>query len=169
LAAGAVLQADEDFEYITVNDTNGIADFDVNTNNSLTGFQMGGDLWFCVIPGLRIGGEAKAGIFGNHASQGSTITATSLVLPFEEQVKVNDVAFVGNLDLLMLYRLNYNWTLKVGYQFLFVDGVALASENFNPTPPAIFSGGGTLIRRPTINDNGNALYHGLMLGAEFMW
>jgi hypothetical protein len=168
LAGVRYFKLDEDFQYIAINDTNGIADFDVNTNNSLTGFQMGGDVWYCVIPGLRLGCEGKAGIFGNHASQGTTITATSLQLPFEETVKVDDVAFVGNIDLMMTYRINYNWTFKFGYQFLFVDGVALASENFNPTPPAVFVGG-TAIREPTINDNGNVFYHGLMAGLEFMW
>lgn len=170
LAGVRYFKLDEDFQYITVNTTNGIADFDVNTNNSLTGFQAGGDLWLCVVPGLRVGGEFKAGIFGNHASQGTTITATSLALPFNESMTVNDVAFVSNLDLMMLYRLNYNWTFKLGYQFLFVDGVALASENFNPTPPAVFAGvPGDLIRSESINDNGNVFYHGLMIGAEFLW
>jgi len=170
LAGVRYFKLDEDFQYIAINDTNGLADFDVNTNNSLTGFQMGGDLWFCVIPGLRLGCEGKAGIFGNHASQGTTITATSLVTPFAETAKVDDVAFVGNIDLMMLYRINYNWTFKLGYQFLFVDGVALASENFNPTPPAVFAGvPGNIIRQPTINDNGNVFYHGLMAGLEFMW
>lgn len=168
LAGVRYFKLDEDFQYVSV--ATGTADFDVNTNNSLTGFQAGGDLWLCVVPGLRIGGEFKAGVFGNHASQGTTISASSLALPFEESVVSNDVAFVTNLDLLMLYRLNYNWTLRVGYQFLFVDGVALASENFNPTPPNIFVGvPGDVIRDPAINDNGNVFYHGLMLGAEFMW
>jgi hypothetical protein len=170
LAGVRYFKLDEDFQYITVNDTAGVMDLDVNTNNSLTGFQAGGDLWLCVVPGLRVGGEFKAGVFGNHASQGTTIAAPSLPIPFEETMVSNDVAFVTNLDLMMLYRLNYNWTLRVGYQFLFVDGVALASENFNPTPPSIFVGvPGNLIRDPAINDNGNVFYHGLMLGAEFMW
>jgi hypothetical protein len=168
LAGVRYFKLDEDFQYVSVAD--GTADFDVNTNNSLTGFQAGGDLWLCVVPGLRLGGEFKAGIFGNHASQGTTITATSLPEAFEESVVVNDVAFVSNLDLMMLYRLNYNWTFKLGYQFLFVDGVALASENFNPTPPAVFAGvPGNIIREETINDNGNVFYHGLMIGAEFLW
>lgn len=170
LAGVRYFKLDEDFQYITVNDLNGIADFDVNTNNSLTGFQVGGDLWLCIIPGLRIGGEFKAGVFGNHNSQGTTISATSLAVPFQEVVKSNDVAFVTNADLMMLYRLNYNWTFKLGYQFLFVDGVALASENFNPTPPAIFAGvPGNVIREPALNDNGNVFYHGLMIGGEYMW
>jgi hypothetical protein len=161
---------DEDFQYITVNTLSGFMDYDVNTNNSLTGFQGGGDLWLCVVPGLRLGGEFKAGVFGNHASQGTNIGTTTAASIFAEQVKVDDVAFVGNLDLMMLYRLNYNWTFKLGYQFLYVDGVALASENFNTTPPAIFTGvPGDLIRDQTINDNGNVFYHGLMLGAEFLW
>ena len=159
---------DEDFQYVSV--ANGTADWDVNTNNSLTGAQLGGDLWLCVVPGLRLGGEFKAGIFGNHASQGTTITATSLLLPFTEQVVSNDVAVVTNLDLMMLYRINYNWTFKLGYQFLYVDGVALASENFNPTPPAVFQGvPGNIIRDATINDNGDVFYHGLMAGLEFLW
>lgn len=33
------------------------------------------------------------------------------------------------------YRINYHWTFRAGYEFLFVDGVALATENFNATAP----------------------------------
>lgn len=169
LVGARYFKLDEDFEFTSVTATGGL-DMDVQTNNSLTGAQFGGDLWLCVIPGIRIGGEFKAGVFGNHAIQSTGIAASSFPLPFAEEVKSNDVAFVSNLDLMMLYRLNYNWTLRAGYQFLYVDGVALASENFNPTPPSIFVGvPPDLIRTATINDNGSVFYHGLMMGVEFMW
>jgi hypothetical protein len=69
--------------------------------------------------------------------------------------------------LLLTYRLNYNWTVRGGYQFLFVDGVALGPENFNPEAPAILDPAST--RSPFLNDNGNVFYHGWTIGAEFMW
>jgi hypothetical protein len=169
LAGARYFKLDEDFEFTSITPTGGL-DMDVQTNNSLTGFQLGGDLWICVVPGLRVGGELKAGIFGNHAIQSTAMAAPSFGLPYAEEVKSDDVAFVTNLDLMLLYRLNYIWTLRAGYQFLFVDGVALASENFNPTPPSIFAGlPPNVIRTPTINDNGNVFYHGWMVGLEFMW
>ena len=67
------------------------------------------------------------------------------------------------------YRLNYQWTAKLGYHFLYVDGVALATENFNPTPPALFFPPPGVNRTVSMNDNGNVFYHGFMAGLEFMW
>ena len=76
------------------------------------------------------------------------------------------VSFVGDANVQALYRLNYQWTLRAGYNFLFVDGVALAPENFNTIPPF----GPQFPNRQTfINDNGNVFYHGWNIGLEYMW
>jgi hypothetical protein len=69
--------------------------------------------------------------------------------------------------LLATYRINYQWTLRAGYQFLFVDGVALATENFNPVAPALNNPFDP--REVVINDDGNVFYHGWNAGVEFMW
>ena len=69
--------------------------------------------------------------------------------------------------MLTTYRLNYQWTLRGGYTFLFVDGVALASENFNPSPPLLNNPFAP--RVPRTNDNGSVFYHGWNVGLEFMW
>jgi hypothetical protein len=45
-----------------------------------------------------------------------------------------------------------------------VDGVALASENFNATPPVL-----SPLHVPRLNDNGNVFYHGWNVGCEYMW
>jgi hypothetical protein len=79
------------------------------------------------------------------------------------------VAFVGDATVMMTYRINYQWNVKVGYQFLYADGVALASETFNPTPPAIFFPPPGVNRTVAINDNGSVFYHGLQVGLEFTW
>jgi hypothetical protein len=141
---------------------------DTDTTNNLTGIQFGSDLWVCLLPGLRAGGELQAGVYGNHMNINRTI-GSNLVPPTvfaQEQLQSNDVSFIGQANLLLTYRINYQWTLRGGYQFLFVDGVALASENFNPSPPFL----NDPFARPThINDNGSAFYHGWNVGVEYMW
>ena len=170
---------DEKFRYFTSSSANGIngdpldpaqARFDVDVSNALTGFQFGGDMWICIVPGLRLGGEIKAGVYGNHINVNTIAGVNSGNIPtFVEDNTVNDVAFIGQADLMATWRLNYQWTLRAGYQFLFVEGVALAGENFNTAPPALFVPPPGVSRVPTINDNGNVFYHGWTAGLEFMW
>ncbi len=165
---------DEDFNYFTQSIANQTdpdiipsMNNNINVHNNMTGAQIGGDLWMCVLPGLRLGGEMKAGVFGNRIAVENTIEVNTGAAPSVEDLVTNDVSFIGQADLLMTYRLNYNWTLRGGYQFLYVDGVALATENFNPVAPAIIDP--TSTRTPFINDNGGVFYHGWTIGAEFMW
>jgi hypothetical protein len=133
----------------------------------MVGAQFGGDMWVCVLPGLRLGGEAKAGVFGNRIAVENTIDVNTGALPNVEDLSHNDVSFVGQAEVMATYRLNYNWTLRGGYQFLYVDGVALASENFNAAAPSILDP--LSARVPDINDNGSVFYHGWSVGAEFVW
>jgi hypothetical protein len=167
---------DEKLRYFTQSSINGVqgpqgfvpaqARFDVDTTNNLTGLQFGTDVWICLLPGLRAGGELQAGVYGNHMNINTTIGSTLRQGDFQEELKANDVAFIGQANLLMTYRINYQWTLRGGYTFLFVDGVALASENFNTAPPEIFTG----VPRPEFrNDDGNVFYHGWNVGLEYMW
>lgn len=155
---------DEKFRYSTSSNLNGqivgngflplTTQTDIDTTNNLTGLQLGTDLWICLLPGLRAGGELQAGVYGNHA--GVNTTAGSNALPgtiFRERLVTNDVAFIGQANLQTTYRINYQWTARAGYHFLYVDGVALAPENFNTVPPNINNP--FRPRVPLINDNGN--------------
>lgn len=145
-----------------------------DTNNSLTGLQIGGDLWICILPGLRAGVEAKAGVYYNHMNVDNVITVNTLpinppVNPFTEEQIEGDVAFVGDANFLITYRVNYNWTLRGGMQAMFVDGVALAPDNFNTEPPAGPFGPLATGRVPFVDDDGNIFYWGFTAGAEYMW
>ncbi|MFV1967688.1 MAG: BBP7 family outer membrane beta-barrel protein [Pirellulaceae bacterium] len=167
----------EDFEYFTVGgddpgtpqpDSRGQMDYDVRTHNSLTGPQIGGDLWTSVIPGISIGAEGKAGVYGNYAQQSTQIVATTsnpaLTNTLSERDNSSDVALIGEASLLFIYRTSPNWTIRGGYTFVYLDGVALAPENFNSTVP--FSSTRTL---QPLNDNGSVLLHGFTAGLEWMW
>jgi hypothetical protein len=141
---------------------------DTDVTNNLTGIQFGGDLWICILPGLRAGGELQAGVYGNHMNVATTIGSNLLNTPdFRETLDANDVSFIGQANLLATYRVNYQWTLRGGYQFLFVEGVALATENFNPVPPLLINP--FRPRQQIVNDNGNVFWHGWNVGLEYMW
>ena len=143
-------------------------DYGINTRNSLTGCQVGADLWACALPGLSIGAEGKCGIYGNTAKQTTHVSGNSIA-DFTESKVANEVAFILQGDLMLVYKLNYSWTLRAGYHMLFVDGVALASENFNSVPPIVFSPPPGNDRVTSINSNGNVFYHGGTVGLEWMW
>jgi hypothetical protein len=142
----------------------GRAQDDTDTTNNLTGIQIGTDAWICILPGFRVGGEFQAGVYGNHMNVNTTIGSNLNTNVFREKLQSNDVSFIGQINLLATYRFNYQWSGRVGYQFLFVDGVALASENFNPTAPLV-----SPLHVPFLNDNGNVFYHGWNVGLEYMW
>lgn len=168
---------DEKFRYATSSSANGTmtangfvparARFDVDTTNNLTGIQFGGDTWLCLLPGLRAGVELQAGVYGNHMNINTTAGVNTGAPTFTERLTSNDVSFIGQLNMLATYRISPQWTIRGGYQLLFVDGVALASENFNTAPPAVFFPPTT--RVALVNDNGNVFYHGWNMGLEFMW
>jgi hypothetical protein len=170
---------DEKLRFATASEINGIitgigtiparSQNDTDVTNNLTGLQIGTDMWICVLPGLRAGGEIQAGVYGNHMNINTTIGSNLIpdIQEFRERQVENDVAFIGQINLMATYRLNYQWTVRAGYQFLFLEGVALASENFNPVSP--FFNDPFEPREPLANDDGNVFYHGWNVGLEFMW
>ena len=87
---------------------------------------------------------------------------------FEEQIK-GDVAALGEATLLATYRLNYSWTIRGGVQAMYVDGVALAPDNFNPEPPLGPFGPGNTDRVPLVDDDGSIFYYGFTAGVEYLW
>ena len=170
-------QLDEDFNYRIEVDTDGVNGADtftrtnVNTNNAMTGLQIGGDTWVCLIPGLKIGGEAKFAVLGNHSNVDSLIriTGANPAVEFRDGLTVGDVCFLGDLAAYVTYRMNYNWTFKGGYQVLYLDGATLAAENFNPQPPAVFAPGPVAVRQPVARENGDVFWHGWTMSLEYLW
>ena len=140
-------------------------DYTVNTQNSLVGFQVGGDLWYNLIPGVKLGVESKTGIYNNRAHQNTLISANSLPVAATEEVLSNKIAYITQISPQVYYRLNHSWAFRSSYQLMFIDNLALATDNFNPTPQL----NGDLGRTPSINSNSNITLQGYTLGAEYTW
>ena len=161
------MQLKEDFEYETASPLNQASQVTlVSTQNSLTGAQLGADLWLCIMPGLNIGTEAKVGLYGNHAAQRTTISTLAQPEPHEEYVTEDSPAFLGDANATLLWRINQQWTFRAGYMFLWMDEVALATDNFNANTPIL---GGVTTRPAHIDNSSYVFYHGGSVGFEYLW
>ena len=80
----------------------------------------------------------------------------------QERLSQAQVALVAEANLMANWQVTKHFSLRGGVQGLLLEGVALASENFNTADPYA-------ARTPVMNTNGNAFYVGLTAGGEFVW
>lgn len=177
-------ELDEVFAFSAVGSRNNTFNFDqlrffnmdTRTRNHLVGAQIGGDLWVNLIPGVSLGTELKGGVYNNNANVDTVVVSNSIQRAFEKLEK-DRAAFLVEYNAQAIYRLTYSWTVKGGYNLLYVDNVALGPDNFNPRLTGAIPPGGanpqitgfTANRDPYLNVTREVLYHGFSFGAEFMW
>jgi hypothetical protein len=146
----------------------GTGRYHLTAGNNMTGFQMGGDAWICILPGLNVGFDTKAGIYGNNSNQRTTMDSNDSITGFQglvnEKVSGDQFSFIGEANLMASYKLNHQFTVRGGYQLLFIEGIATAMDNFNERNPTVGPE-----RVPFLANSGNLLYHGFSIGAEWMW
>jgi len=155
------------FDNTQANNSLRFLDYTTDTHNSLVGFQIGGDLWYNVIPGVKVGVDAKTGIFNNRVNQNTAIFANSLPDTVSENVAVNRAAYVTQIAPQAWYRLNHSWAVRGSYQFMYINNVALATGNLNATPPTEL--GVNLGRTARINTDSDIILQGFTAGAEYTW
>jgi hypothetical protein len=172
------LDIDERFGFRAVGSNNNAFQFnqlrffnmDTRTRNQLTGFQVGGELWANLVPGLMLGAQSKSGVYGNHSEVESTVVANSIA-GARDFLQDGKTAYVSEFIGSVVYRLNYSWSFRGSYNLLYVDNVALAQENFNPRDlsNAIGQGNYTANRVTYLNNDGEAFYHGFTLAGEWAY
>jgi hypothetical protein len=126
----------------------------LRTTNDLFGFQVGTDITFWQSCRFGINGILKAGIYGNSATSAYMESGTRTIL---YRVEATDVAFVGEAGLQAYYQITRNWTARLGYQMLWLEGVATAPDQV----------AGFDTDHPTIITDGVAWYHGFNVGLEY--
>jgi hypothetical protein len=138
----------------------------VHTGNDLIGFQIGGALEARIEPRGWINFEVKGAVCHNGADQASDYTFGPLAGPqttiagarAEERT-----AFVGDVSLSFMYQFSRRLVGRIGYQSIWVDGVALASENFESNVNRLTLG------PPQLVHDGGLVYHGPFAGLMYSW
>lgn len=159
------------FRWIELNDhltyavgfpSSNVIDLNYNMHNHLYGAQTGADvdLWNRGGP-LTVSGVVKAGVYGNSAdSDIYSINSDGDVLT-DGDASSSHVAFVGDLSFVATSQVTKHFALRGGYQLVWLDGVALASNI------------ALLGKQETSNDvidrDGSLFYNGAIVGGEFSW
>lgn len=130
--------------------------------NDILGFQFGGDGWFGLRQGLRIGIDGKAGVYNNRykfAATGDFADVGNSPDDYALSTEGNNVAFVGETGVSIVMDILPSWSLKFGYNALYIDNLAMVGANIDTTNfvPATFF----------VKDD--VLYHGFNAGTEYVW
>jgi putative beta barrel porin BBP7 len=131
----------------------------IDSTNDLYGAQLGADIDLLSQGRLSVSTFGKAGLYGNNISTSAQVTsaATGAVL-FGTAAHETNTAFVGEWGLVGAYRITNSLSLRTTYQLMWVEGVALASDQ---VAVANMLGG------PSSVDNNGAFYQGFFAGLEY--
>jgi hypothetical protein len=124
----------------------------LDTNNHMYGGQIGAE-WLVWDRGgpFTLTTGVKAGIFYNRADYDGLLIGNAI------QARTTHTAFLGEWDIIARYQLTDRWTLRTGYQLLWLEGVAsVDADQVN-----------TALNADPVSTSGSPFYHGVTIGAEF--
>jgi len=137
---------------------------DVRTENEAFGVQLGTIMEWHVEPRWWIDVRLVAGLCSNHASQTTFYRETGpgstqrTLLGKNQHGTVVTEASIG-----VVYYVTSHLATRFGYQMLWMDQIALATQNFEENLSVLRFGPGQ------IDDDAWVLYHGPFLGIELEW
>jgi hypothetical protein len=139
-----------------------------STRNDLYGAQIGVDAKLLEFGRFSIDGVIKAGVFDNDAEQTTVVSMAKQL--YTAQATTNEAAFAGEAALQAKYQLTKGLALKVGYEALWLDGVALAPgqirETYTTSPSPASPSTPVSARALGVNCGSNVLFQGATVGLE---
>jgi hypothetical protein len=164
LVGARYMRINEQYNFVAdIPGTDTINDALVNTENELWGVQIG--IAFSVLKTTRwwIDFDMKGGIYNNNAavttsfiqSVGGVETETGDTVNRDRTAWMGDFALVGN------WQMTPSLTFRIGYQAIFINGLALGNDNLVNNSDLY----GTNEAR--LDDRGELAYHGPTIG--LMW
>ena len=135
-------------------------EYGLEAENSLAGFQLGGRNEICLSRRIRFACLGSAGVYNNYVETNHQIIDSNGFSALECADTKNDGAFLGQIDLGLIYQFSKRSRANIGYRALGVSGVALATNQI----PYDFTDSRDMA---TANSNGGLLLHGFYYGGEF--
>ena len=141
-------------------------EYKIETKNNLFGIQIGANVDVDLSRNFTIGLRGKAGVFGNHGEQNSSISAFdfetgNLLDRIEDGETQWTVAPVLEGTISADWRVSRNVSLTAGFNVMYVSGVALAPRQLDD-----FASTGKL---GSIDFDGSSLYYGPSVGIKVVF
>jgi hypothetical protein len=131
-----------------------------DASNALVGFQFGGDGAVCLLQGLRLNAEGKAGVYNNRFKFSHS---TTLPDPSFDDVDFdtdgNQVAFAGEGKAELVADILPSWSIRGGYRVLYMSSLVTVGNNIDPANLA----------STAVFTQADGLYHGFHGGIEYIW
>ncbi len=144
--------------------------------NDMLGLQLGYRARLLVEQRMWLDFDLRGAIYHNdieHRLRYEQTQGAAIVGAFADTAEAEKTTFGGDLSLVMHYLVTPNFAVRLGYQALWFDSLALAAENVIPdgvrvTTPA--GGPNTLVFQPLeIDHSGEVVYHGPVAGFVATW
>lgn len=141
--------------------------YDVETDNSLYGVQLGGNGSYRVGSGghLSLHCNTAVGLYGNHMEVTQRITGATFVTggaPMVVESDEDDVSVVGEMRVGASYQPHNNWRFYAGWRLVGLTGIARTTDQI----PSQFVTPGQV---GVVHSDGSLLIHGLQTGMEFSY
>jgi hypothetical protein len=147
-----------------------------NVDNEMIGVQLGYRARFLIEPRAWLDFDVRGALYQNrveHVLQYRQTQAGVQVGAFDGADADEQTSYGGDLSLVMHYLVTPNVTVRLGYQAMLFDSVALAAENMVPAGVQVAAPAGgpnTLVYPPLeIDHTGEVVYHGPVVGVMGMW
>jgi hypothetical protein len=155
LAGLRYLELDEHL-HVDLIDGGAPSTYDISARNRLYGGQLGAEATLWCHGRLTVEGLTKVGVFHNSGGQNSAVNTGAVLITVADTS--NRAAFLGELAFTANYSLSDRLTFRAGYDLLWLETVALASDQMAVSSFATGNG---------ISATGGAFYHGAFVGLEF--
>lgn len=141
---------------------------DSRVQNSLVGAQIGGDLWWNVMPGINFGIETKGAWLKNDIDSVTSISANSIAGGGPGTARFDshqdDGTLAGEFQMKMIYRLSHSWSFRSAYYAIAIEEVALGDLDGALIQNVVQTNTST----PTLN-MGSVVMQGFSFGTEYIW
>ncbi|MFM8760850.1 MAG: hypothetical protein ACKOD7_04815 [Polynucleobacter victoriensis] len=136
--------------------------WNTSTTNNLFGLQAGAEGTLIELGQLSLSGTLKAGVYNNRATQSDWVSLEKNL--YSSSATRNRASFVGDGSLQLKYAIFNGVTVKVGYEILWLDKVALAPGQI----PQVYSGSNpSKVTASNVNAGSNILFQGGTVGMEY--
>ena len=134
-----------------------------NTVNNLFGMQIGGQGVLFRIGQFSIEGSLKVGLYDNFANQDTAASLKKTM--YFAGASANQLAYSGDGVIQLKYQVTRDVKLKLGYQLLWINQVALAagqvSKSYSTSIPSLTVNG--------VNTSSSVLFQGGTVGFEYVF
>lgn len=110
-----------------VNETPPADQFQTRTSNQLHGVQLGLQGMVLELNRFQLQAGGSAGLYGNHVTQ-TVRGATNEDVITPPSTRSDEAAFLGDINVTGIWRLNSHVSLRAGVQLLYLSGIALGPD-----------------------------------------